>query len=92
MKINTVLYTKNGKDIGNAIITDVEGEVYELTTDYGNVIRLNKSKIEKLFYIGGEARPDHIYYKIVEKLTLYKMTASCVADVIDLASEMPARV
>jgi len=61
MKLNTVLHTKNGKFIGNAIIVSVtETENYLIKTDYGNVLSLNVSDIKKYFNIG-EVSVTHKY-------------------------------
>ena len=50
--INTILHTKDGRKIGNAIITGREGEYWKIKTDYGNEIqRLTTQEIEDLFFI-----------------------------------------
>ena len=51
LDINTILYTKDGRKIGNAIVTGREGYYWEITTDYGNKVRLTSEKIDELFNI-----------------------------------------
>jgi len=52
LNINTILHTKDGRKIGNAIITGREGEYWKIKTDYGNEIqRLTTQEIEDLFFI-----------------------------------------
>lgn len=49
--LNTILHTKDGRKIGNAIITGRESYYWEITTDYGNKIKLTSEEIDELFYI-----------------------------------------
>ena len=57
MKIGTVLLTKDGRRIGNAIILDRELDVftnkytYTIKTDFGNVLKVSKLAIKSMFYI-----------------------------------------
>ena len=39
LDINTILHTKDGRKIGNAIITGREGVFWKIMTDYGNEMR-----------------------------------------------------
>ena len=48
---NTILHTKDGSKIGNAIVTGSDGRFWVLTTDYGNKVRLTDIEISKLFKI-----------------------------------------
>jgi hypothetical protein len=56
LDINHILYTKDGREIGNAIVIHNEGYgadgeiVYIIKTDYGNECTLNESELCKLFY------------------------------------------
>ncbi len=59
---NTLLATKDGRKIGNAIIFNIEGEVYHAVTDYGNVLRLLKSEIDEWYHIGEVSTSDHKYF------------------------------
>ena len=56
LRHGTQLCTKDGRQIGNARITDVtsmQGHViYECETDKGTLIYLTESEITSLFYIG----------------------------------------
>jgi hypothetical protein len=55
MDINTILHTKDGRKIGNAIITGREGYFWKIKTDYGNEIKqLTTEEVEEMFYIGWE--------------------------------------
>ena len=51
LNINTILHTKDGRKIGNAIVTGREGYYWEITTDYGNKVKLTSEEIDDLFYI-----------------------------------------
>lgn len=53
IKINTVLYTKDGRKIGNAIVNGNTHKGYMIITDHGNTAGpLIAEEIEELFYIG----------------------------------------
>jgi len=52
--INTILHTKDGSIIGNAIVTGKNGCVWEVTTDYGNTVRLSEENIHNMFKVGWE--------------------------------------
>ncbi len=49
--INTILHTKDGRKLGNAIVTGARGRFWEVTTDYGNKVELTTEEIEKYFYV-----------------------------------------
>lgn len=49
--INTILHTKDGGKIGNAIVTGRDGHYWEVTTDYGNKVRFTEEKINRYFNI-----------------------------------------
>jgi hypothetical protein len=51
LKINTILHTKDGARIGNAIITGIEDNYYEITTDLGNKVKFTEHEIDKHFNI-----------------------------------------
>jgi len=50
---NTILHTKNGRYIGNAIIHELpnkeNGEQYHIITDYGTLVLLSEFQIDELF-------------------------------------------
>jgi len=50
MKVNQILYTKDGRYVGNAIITKITGESITAKTDYGNEIHLSLSEISKFYH------------------------------------------
>lgn len=52
--INTILHTKDGRLIGNAIVVGREDYYWILKTDYGNKITLTSEEIDKLFYVAWE--------------------------------------
>jgi len=61
IEVNTVLFTKDGRMYGNAIVTKVNRYVlgvgvenYSVTTDYGNKIKLTESEILNNFYLDSE--------------------------------------
>lgn len=51
MKVNTILYTKDGRLIGNAIIIEETDKFNVIKTDYGNVCILTDDEIINLFHI-----------------------------------------
>ena len=51
LDINTILHTKDGGKIGNAIVTGREGYYWEITTDYGNKVRFTSEEIDEHFNI-----------------------------------------
>jgi hypothetical protein len=55
--INTILHTKDGRKIGNAIVVGHGGDEYnwEVKTDYGNILYLTNNDIDNLFYIAYES-------------------------------------
>lgn len=64
LRVNTLLYTRDGRDIGNAIVTGVQRRsrlpwCYQIKTDYGNSSMLCRAEIEVFFHIGGVAERDH---------------------------------
>lgn len=55
LNVNDKLYTKDGRKIGNAIVTKIRdhkdlGTLYLAITDYGNSCLLTLDEIETLFY------------------------------------------
>lgn len=51
LNINQILYTKDGREIGNAIVHEIHqsGNV-TIITDYGNHVRLTEDDLDSLFY------------------------------------------
>lgn len=66
LPVNTVLYTKDGRKFGNAIIQEVmeipEGTFYRAISDYGNGILINMNEIHEYFLIGAVADNSHKYF------------------------------
>jgi hypothetical protein len=60
--INKILFTKDGRLIGNAIIidiTDFEGQLlYKIKTDYGNIAVGNLEKLKNSFYFDNPHIPE----------------------------------
>ena len=50
-KTNTVLHTKDGRKIGNAIIVSDKGLYYTIKTDYGTVKKFTEGELDELFYV-----------------------------------------
>lgn len=65
LPINTVLYTKDGRKVGNALIVGVESSVttpelvYHCITDYGALTKFWESDLERFFTIGQLCYDDH---------------------------------
>ncbi len=60
LEVNTVLYTKDGRRMGNAIIVRVETSmrkdyglktIYHIKTDYGNDAKMTEGEIQNEFHI-----------------------------------------
>ncbi len=51
ISVNTILHTRDGRKIGNAIVIGEENNFFNIKTDYGNTIKLTISEINELFYI-----------------------------------------
>lgn len=50
-KINTILHTKDGSIIGNAIIINKDLSGYSVKTDYGNVLKLSENELLSMFNV-----------------------------------------
>lgn len=63
IKVNQLLHTKDGREIGNAIVTDVVCGRYTIMTDYGNKLKmLPIHVIQQHFFIGGMSMGNHKHY------------------------------
>lgn len=51
LNVNTILHTKDASKFGNAIVTGREGFYWEITTDYGNKVKLTSEEIDEYFNI-----------------------------------------
>lgn len=60
MEVNTILHTKDGREIGNAIVIKNEGNFNIVKTDYGNEVKLTDREIEKLFYVAHLDEPEEL--------------------------------
>ena len=49
--VNTVLHTKDGRKIGNALIIDKDDNYNIIKTDYGNECKFTDNEIDEYFYI-----------------------------------------
>lgn len=55
MDMGTKLATKDGRQIGNAIVLERLGEdLWLIETDFGNTARLNVKEIDHWFYVGAD--------------------------------------
>lgn len=68
LDVNTILHTKDGSKIGNAIVTGRYLYKWEITTDYGNKCQFTTEEIEKHFNIAW-----HNYSKEVHGYTCDEM-------------------
>ena len=81
--INTVLYTKDGRRLGNALIVGYNRNhdcepTYIIKTDYGNELRMTAERIESAFYVGSVCSKSHKHYRgtFVTKETLNALTVA----------------
>lgn len=68
-KIDTILYTKDGRQIGNAIIAgknNLTGD-YIIRTDYGNFLQCSPNEIDEIFY----TKQDEGEYKFADESHKY---------------------
>lgn len=55
LRVNQVLYTRDGRIIGNAIIIEkFTNNGWTIKTDYGNEVILGEKEIKKLFFVEDE--------------------------------------
>ncbi|MEA3212451.1 MAG: hypothetical protein QOE70_5508 [Chthoniobacter sp.] len=57
MKKGTQLHTRDGRKVGNAIVTrrkrhPVLGRLYAIETDFGNTAKLTLRELHELFHVG----------------------------------------
>lgn len=67
--IGTILYTKDGRQISNAIIIEHisdSGCDYLIRTDYGNVVKSSAAALSSLFYVGHVDKSHKHYPKEAE--------------------------
>lgn len=66
LQINAVLFTRDGRHFGNAIVTGHDPGSrfpWQFTTDYGNVVKeMSASDIHKYFRVGPVADADHKHF------------------------------
>lgn len=48
--VNSVLYTKDGRLVGNAIVIGHNNDKNIIKSDYGNIISLKDDEVERYFY------------------------------------------
>ncbi len=62
LEINTILHTRDGRKIGNAIIVSITDKTYHIVTDYGNKCSCNLKEIKELFYIQKKTDDEYLNY------------------------------
>lgn len=54
MREGQILFTKDGRKIGNAVVTAaLLSDVFRIRTDFGNTLVLNRAEIKELFFMEG---------------------------------------
>lgn len=68
--INTVLYTKDGRKVGNAIVYGYKKNKITLRTDYGSFISMSLKEIDDSFYgdRGPHERETQVKHKYFKEL------------------------
>lgn len=81
--INTVLYTKDGRRLGNALIVRYWQDLYSkpayvVKTDYGNELTMTAEQIEGSFYVGSVCSASHKHFRgtFCTKETLNELSAT----------------
>lgn len=60
IKLNTVLFTRDGRECGNAIVIKISETSYTIKTDYGDEItHYGELELRERFHISDVARPNH---------------------------------
>ena len=74
IEVNTILYTKDGRKIGNAIVIHKMRISVEIKTDYANTLVLSLDELKELFYIKKEdlTRDEEIYISENHKYSIQK--------------------
>lgn len=63
LQVNALLFTRDGRKLGNAIVVRAEGGTYDVLTDYGNLVRkLTRAEVAALWRAGCLADPDHKHF------------------------------
>lgn len=64
LPLNTILYTKNGKEMTNAIVVECKADdVYVVTTDLGVTAAITAEDIADMFDVGPVANRSHPYFR-----------------------------
>ena len=58
LEIKTILHTKDGRKIGNAVIIGKDGYRWTVKTDYGNTLKMTSQEIHSFFHIAFLDSPD----------------------------------
>jgi hypothetical protein len=87
LKTNTVLYTKDGSMVGNAIVLSKEDSSYLIKTDYGNLMRLHINEIKDLYTIGS-IDLNHKYAKQKSVKYINKLNGKVAVIISDKATGM----
>jgi hypothetical protein len=71
-KINDILFTKDGRKIGNVTIIDIveihRDTYYKCITDYGNILDIDiENPLSNFFKSPGKANESHKFYNYKEK-------------------------
>ncbi len=72
LKLNTTLYTKDGRRIGNAIVTGSGDDVTHIKTDYGNEASISRHVLKDLFWVGVVALSSHKNFVTIEKTDTWR--------------------
>ncbi len=58
LNINTILHTKDGRKIGNAIVISRDKNHWRIKTDYGNHIDMTIEEIDRYFHVAWDDQED----------------------------------
>jgi hypothetical protein len=50
MEVGAQLATRNGRKIGNAVVSSIADNIATVTTDRGSIVRLYPSELAEMFY------------------------------------------
>lgn len=78
--INTVLHTRDGRIIGNAIIIGHEDKFNVIKTDYGHTVRFTDAEIDECFYIAYSDLTDEEKQYMRETIGDHKHSIQIVAN------------
>ena len=90
LTVNTPLFTKDGRRIGNAIIIGCNNDAFQIKTDYGNEMTLTEEEIKQEFYLPTQQELKLLLRRGVHKHSVLNNTDIALIFVISSLDEIDA--